>query len=71
MIEGLWVFKDRKTGHEFASRHEYPDFVYGMTDKEIKGAYEIRYETDKNFIKKHTLHFSILKKEKKNETKKK
>ena len=54
MIDYLMRFTDRKTKRVFYSRHEKPDFVYGMTDEEIAKEYIVEKITNPEEIKKNT-----------------
>ena len=54
MIDKLFKFTDKKNGSVFYSRHEKPDFIYGMSDEEIKEEFKITEINDKEEIAKHT-----------------
>ena len=54
MLEYLMRFTNRKTNSVLYSRHEKPDFVYGMTDAEINKVYIVEKITDPEEIKKNT-----------------
>ena len=53
MIEYLMKFTSKKYGHVFYSRHEKPDFVFGMTDEEILDIYIVEKITNKEEIEQN------------------